>query len=209
MADPVRFWNRIAEKYAADPIADEQAYRHKLALTQQRLDPSMTALEFGCGTGSTAFEHAPHVRRYLAVDAAPAMIAICERKQRERLQPNLEFRVGTVEAFAPDGGPVDVVLLLSLLHLVEDRHAVLARVHDLLAPGGLLVTSTACLRERMGFLRPIMPIGALLGFFPSGVGFFTRAQLRQDVTEAGFAIVEDYEQKGSGDPLFLIARREG
>ncbi|MEO0973889.1 MAG: hypothetical protein AAFX85_12420, partial [Pseudomonadota bacterium] len=29
----IRFWDRIAERYAAQPVPDEAAYHHKLALT--------------------------------------------------------------------------------------------------------------------------------------------------------------------------------
>ena len=52
--DRTAFWNRIAKKYAASPISDEAAYKHKLELTQARMTPETEALEFGCGTGGTA-----------------------------------------------------------------------------------------------------------------------------------------------------------
>lgn len=55
------FWDRTADKYAATPIADEASYQVKLAETRRRMRSDMNVLEFGCGTGSTALLHAPHV----------------------------------------------------------------------------------------------------------------------------------------------------
>lgn len=68
MAELSAFWDRLADKYAAQPIADEDAYRTKLARTQAHLTPEMDIFEFGCGTGGTAIAHAPHVRSVRAID---------------------------------------------------------------------------------------------------------------------------------------------
>lgn len=62
MADLNKFWDRMANKYARQPIADEAAYQHKLDVTRQHFTPQSKVLEFGCGTGSTALLHAPHVK---------------------------------------------------------------------------------------------------------------------------------------------------
>ena len=55
------FWNRVAERYAKSPIANESRYQQKLAATQRMLRSNMDVFEFGCGTGSTALLHAPYV----------------------------------------------------------------------------------------------------------------------------------------------------
>ena len=39
MAEQHAFWDRLADKYAAQPIADEEAYRIKLARTQAHFTP--------------------------------------------------------------------------------------------------------------------------------------------------------------------------
>ena len=56
-----RFWNRIAGKYARQPISDEETYEKKLAITRKYLTPESEVFEFGCGTGSTAILHARKV----------------------------------------------------------------------------------------------------------------------------------------------------
>ena len=47
MNHPAKFWDKTAEKYSKQPIADEAAYQKKLQVTQQYLKPNMEVLEFG------------------------------------------------------------------------------------------------------------------------------------------------------------------
>ena len=51
MAEASRFWDRMADRYVRSPIADEDAYRTKLAVTQGYFRPDMEVLEFGSGSG--------------------------------------------------------------------------------------------------------------------------------------------------------------
>lgn len=62
------FWDKAASGYAKSAIKDEKSYHKKLAVTQAYLRPDWSVFEFGCGTGTTAILHAPHVRHILATD---------------------------------------------------------------------------------------------------------------------------------------------
>ena len=68
MAQATQFWDKIAEKYSQQPIADEAAYQKKLAVTRDYFRPDMEVLEIGCGTGSTAILHAPYVKHIIKID---------------------------------------------------------------------------------------------------------------------------------------------
>lgn len=61
MAHAACFWDRIADRCARKPVADEAAYQRKLEVTRGYLRPDMEVFEFGCGTGTTALHHAPFV----------------------------------------------------------------------------------------------------------------------------------------------------
>ena len=71
-----RFWNRVARKYAALPIADVAGYERSLERTRSYLRPTDKVLEFGCGTGGTALKLAPSVASIVATDISGEMIAI-------------------------------------------------------------------------------------------------------------------------------------
>ena len=80
MTAPERFWDRVAGWYARRPIADEDAYRHKLELTRRHLHPRAALLDLGCGTGTAAIAHAPFVERIVAVDASAKMLEIARSR---------------------------------------------------------------------------------------------------------------------------------
>ena len=66
------FWDRIARKYAADPIADAAGYEATLRRVQALLSANQDVLEIGCGTGTTALRLAPLTRRLLPPTTRPA-----------------------------------------------------------------------------------------------------------------------------------------
>lgn len=206
--DPsARFWDKVADRYARRPIADEAAYRTKLEITRGYLRPEMELLEIGCGTGSTALIHAPFVARIRAIDFSANMIGIARRKAQAAGIGNVEFACATVdEVQAPDGS-FDAVLALNVLHLLEHRREALAKVHRLLKPGGAFVTSTVCLGD--SWLRVIgllAPIGRLVGLMPA-VKILKAEQLVAELGAAGFSI--DHRcQPGDGVSQFIVALRD-
>ncbi len=94
---PAEFWDRVAPGYSKRPISDSDSYARKLAATQALMRPNMKVLEFGCGTGSTALEHAPHVTHIEATDVSAGMIAIARQKAEDAGINNVSFRQSGVE----------------------------------------------------------------------------------------------------------------
>ena len=205
MAQPGKFWDRIAERYSKRPVADAASYQKKLQVTREYLRPDMEVLEFGCGTGSTAIIHAPHVKHIRAIDISSKMIEIARRKAAESQVENVTFEQSTIEAVAVADRSLDAVLGLSILHLLDNREEVIAKVRTMLKPGGLFVTSTACLGDTMKFFKLIGPIGHFLGLIPL-VSVFTTEELEASLTNAGFDI--DYQwQPGKGKAVFIVAKK--
>ncbi len=205
MPQSARFWDRIAERYSRKPIQDEAAYQKKLEVTRRYLRPDMTVLEFGCGTGGTAILHAPHVKRIHAIDISPKMIEIANGNAKAANVSNVTFETATIEELTATDQSFDAVLGLSILHLLEDKEAAIARVFRMLEPGGAFVTSTACLGDTMKFFKWIGPIGRFLGLMPM-VKVFTVEELVNSLKDGGFDI--DYQwQPGRGDAVFIVAKK--
>ncbi|MEQ8231992.1 MAG: class I SAM-dependent methyltransferase [Gammaproteobacteria bacterium] len=199
------FWDRVATKYSQQPIADTESYARKLAATQALMRPDMTVLEFGCGTGSTALEHAPHVAHVDATDISAEMLAIGREKAARAGITNVTFRQSGIEDFDVPDNSYDMVLALNLLHLLPDRPAALARIHRLLKPGGLFVSSTVCLTERLWFLRPAIAVLQWLGKAPY-VSFASEQAVLGEFARAGFVPTEHWSH-GRAHSLFLIAAK--
>ncbi len=198
------FWDRIADRYARRPVADEAAYQAKIAETRSRLFPEAEVLEFGCGTGATAALHAPHVRRYVAADVAPRMIEIA--RERGEGIAGLEFRVTDFAGLEAEAASFDAILGLNVLHLMPDWEAAVAKAARLLKPGGVFVTSTACLAERLWWLRPVAWAGRAMGKLPE-VRFFPETALHAAMEREGFEI--EFRSVQKGPVVFLVARLKG
>ncbi len=97
------------------------------------------------------------------------------------------------------------MLGLSILHLLEDKEGAIAKVHRMLKPGGVFVTSTTCIGDTMKLLKVIAPVGKFLGLMPL-VKVFTTEELVQSVTDAGFEIDHQW-QPGKGKAVFIVAKK--
>ena len=118
---------------------------------------------------------------------------------------NVTFEQGDITSISVEPGRYDMVLGLSILHLLKDRQAVIARAYDMLKPGGRFVSSTACLGDSMRWLGYIAPLGRALGLLPI-LNVMTPDQLRADMIAAGFVIEHDWRPNPKS-ALFLIARK--
>ncbi|MDJ0747943.1 MAG: class I SAM-dependent methyltransferase [Woeseiaceae bacterium] len=202
-----KFWNKTASRYAKSQISDEATYQRKLAETQEFFRPDMRVLEFGCGTGTTAIHHAPHVQHIDAIDISESMLQIGRDKARKAGVDNLTFTRGTLIDFNAKNASIDAVLGLNVIHLLPDREAVIAEVARILKPGGIFVSSTACLGgSLLRFIKLVAPLGKMLGLMPD-VFIMTEEELADEVMRAGFKIERQWSH-GTGDiAVFLIARK--
>jgi 2-polyprenyl-3-methyl-5-hydroxy-6-metoxy-1,4-benzoquinol methylase len=200
------FWNAQAAKYFRTPITDEAAYQEKLAITRRHLTADDRLLEVGCGTGGTAIALAPQVRQVVATDYSKRMIEFAwSRVDATRIQ-NVSFDVMALEDVRATQ-PFDAVMAMSLLHLVRDRCAALSTLRGLIKPGGYFISSTACIADRMAFMRPILPVMRLCGAAP-WAAVFKEEQLRTEIEAAGFEIVQRFRPKRAM-AVFFVARRSG
>ena len=137
MNSSAKFWNNVAAGYSRQPIADEAAYQKKLQVTREYFQPSMEVLEFGCGTGSTAIAHAPYVQHIRAIDFSSNMIEIAQAKADAQNIQNVTFEQASIDELSVPDRTYDAVLGLNVLHLLENKEDVIAKIHNLLQPGGL------------------------------------------------------------------------
>jgi ubiquinone/menaquinone biosynthesis C-methylase UbiE len=209
LARKSRFWDRIARKYAADPIADLPGYEATLRRVQGLLSPDHDVLEIGCGTGSTALRLAPHTRRLLATDVSAAMIAIARDKLAAQPIEPLSFAVADADEVVSGHGTWDAVLAFNLLHLVDDLDQAIAAAVQSLRPGGLLISKTACINEMNPLIpRLALPLMRAIGKAPH-VLCFDAGQLQAAMVRHGWAIeaVERHGTKGKDIRVFIVARK--
>ena len=203
MTDSAAFWDRIAPKYAVDPVADVKSYERTLARTASYLHPSDRVVELGGGTGTTALKLAPHVAGITVTDVSPGMVRISERRIAEAGAATVRARVAPAEAPLPPQS-AEAVLGFNLLHLVADPGAVARVAHAALVPGGHFITKTFCFEGRWLALWPIARVMGALGRWPA-VSFFPARWLEAEIARAGFEIVET--DNHPWPRRFIVARK--
>ncbi len=199
------FWDRIAPKYATRAISDVDAYEETLARVKTYLGAETSALELGCGTGSTALRLYPGTKRYVATDISKGMIDIAKSKTAGQDGPQPEFRVAGVEAEAYRGDSFDTVLAFNLLHLVPDLDDALQTIHGLLPENGLFISKTPALSGKW-YYRPLIAGLQMLGRAPQ-VSFLAVDELDARIAAAGFRLVETGLYPPSTPSRFVVARK--
>lgn len=204
MKDSKQFWDKSAEKYAKSPIKDEKTYQKKLAITQEYLNSESQVLEFGCGSGSTAIAHAPHIKHIVAADISGEMIKIAQRKAVAAGIENISFQKGTLENLNIKDESLDAVLGLNILHLLENVDSAISKSYQLLNNGGVFISSTFLIGEVNILFRWLISAMQLLNLAPY-VSRLTKKQLIAQLTEAGFIIEREWQT--TDESLFIVAKK--
>ncbi len=198
------FWNKIAAKYATDPISDMDAYVETLERMQEILRPEHRVIEIGCGTGSTAITLAPRVETYLGTDIAHAMINTAKSKQSDNGPANLGFAVGDAQTIAT--GAHDVVLALNVFHLIDDIDGALDAIYRALPSGGLFIAKTSLIKSSPWYVRAAIPVMRLLGKAPL-VNPIDAYEWTDKIERTGFSVTEILIQDGLAPRCFTVAKK--
>jgi ArsR family transcriptional regulator len=107
--------------------------------------------DLGSGTGRIAEELAPYVGRVIGVDNSPAMLKAAQKRTAEL--PNVDLRLGELQALPIEDGHCDAAMLLLALTYVSEPAAVLAEAARILKPNGRLVIVDLLPHDRDDFRR--------------------------------------------------------
>lgn len=145
-----RVLHALAYRLMALEFRARDRRRPPLALLREAgVGPGMTVLDFGCGPGGFSVAAARLVGPgglVLAVDIDPLARRSVEKAAKRESLTNLRPLDRTGTAGLPDGR-VDMVLLYDVLHDLEEPGPVLAELHRLLKPRGILSVSDHHLEE--------------------------------------------------------------
>ena len=134
------------------------------------------------------------------------MIDIARAKAGAKNVTSITFEQATIDEFSVSDQSLDAVLGLSILHLLDNKEDVIAKVYRMLKCDGIFVTSTICLGDTMMRLFAlVVPLGRLFGLMPT-LRVFTAKELVTSLTDAGFQI--DYQwQPGKDKAVFIVAKK--
>jgi ubiquinone/menaquinone biosynthesis C-methylase UbiE len=196
-----------ARQWDTDPDFIERGRKLAAMLRARvRLDRSMTALDYGCGTGLLSFPLRDALGRVTLVDSSAGMLAVVREKIAAQGVSNMTVLQADLAAGALPDERYDLVYTSMTLHHVRDTEAILRAFHALLRPGGHLCVADLDLED-----------GSFHGAEIEVHHGFDREALVAQLVASGFVGVEhepalEIVKEIDGQPrrfpvFFMIARR--
>ena len=163
----------------------------------------MNVLELACGTGLISRRIAASVQSLEATDFSPEMIAEAKKKVNSS---RLHFSVQDATALPYAAESFDAVVIVNALHILPEPETVLAEIHRVLKPGGLLLAPTFVHGEGIGF-RVRTGLMKMIGF--KVYHKWSANEFAVFISEHGFAVTEQTDLGSNIAPLcYLTAKKE-
>jgi 2-polyprenyl-3-methyl-5-hydroxy-6-metoxy-1,4-benzoquinol methylase len=201
-----KFWNRAADQSDKQDNEMDQTYIKTIENTKTHLNSSDIVLDYACGTGIITNEIAGNVKKIHAIDITSKMIEVAKRKAGGRNIENIHFAQSTIfdERFKRE--TFNVILAFNILHLLEDTQKVIQRINELLKPGGLFISSTACMGEKSKFLGVFISLLSKIGIFPY-LKILKISELEDLIDRGNFQIVETENLNSTTSNYFIVAKK--
>lgn len=201
------FWDRVSSRSSKPQKELGGTFLKTVEATERHLTGENVVLDFGCGTGDLTMAVSRRVKAVHAVDTSSGMIDVARARASQCEVGNVDFAQSSIFDDCHLEGAFTIVTAFNILHYVEDTQKVSRRISNLLGPGGLFISSTACLGERRTLLGTLGLILTKLGIMPD-MKFFKESELEDLIARGGFQIVETEELSRLPD-YFIVAKKIG
>ena len=198
-----KFWSKFAPRYDTFMARQVKSYGVLLDRVLGEMRGDWTVLEVAAGTGQITLDMAARVRKVCAVDITPEMIAVAQKKSKERNITNVEFTVEDAYALSFAAGRFDAVVCTNALHNMKEPQRALGEMRRVLKRSGTLITGTFCHGQGLK-ARMLSGLMALTGF-PANHRFTTET-LTALIKDSGF-VIEKNEMIPDRIPMAFIVGR--
>lgn len=207
MYKPEKFWNRMAGQFDKRAKHFEQSHIKTIEKIKKHLKDSDVVLDYGCATGTIAFELASNVKMIHGIDFSYKMIDFAKEKGEENKIENVDFTKAVIFDERYQKESFDVIMALNILHLVEDAEKAVQRINELLKPGGILITATASMGEMKTFLHVVLLLLTKIGLVPK-IRFFKIPELEYLITNGNFQIIDAECLNMNKTEYFIAAKKK-
>lgn len=172
---PTKELDALAGTDAED--ARQKTSKRRLATVRRHLTPRARLLEVGVRDGSFGSVAAREFE-YVGIDDMPTAV-------RNARAAGLEVYAGTLSTFVNTGRYFDAVVLCHVFENMPDPHDALARIKDLLRPGGVLFLTTV---DTEGLLYVLSEKKRIAQYFRQHMILYSRSALIELLEHSGFEI---------------------
>lgn len=207
------FWDKASKNYDKS----EQRFEYIHSLTREKakkyLRRNNIILDYGCGTGTASCEFSPLVKTVDAIDISSEMIEIAKDKAVTHQVNNINFLQTTIFDDNYEDESFDVIVAFNMLHTIDDPKKVIDRIHHLLKPNGLFISSTPCLKGKKSLLITLqiflVKILEKLKIIPISIRKYKSFHIDELIAIENFDVVEAEELYKDASSYFVVARKVG
>ena len=135
-----RQWDELVRTLLPVPEYQEQLL--------EMIPEGKTVVEIGLGTGGLLPSLSAKSAKVIGVDHSPAMLDEARRRLTDRGVSGVELRLGEMSHLPLPDNSADCAVVNMVLHHAADPSAVLAEIHRILVPDGMLVLADLARHER-------------------------------------------------------------
>lgn len=201
-----KFWDKSAYEFDQGAKKEVQSYINIIDRIKKYLKTSDTVLDFGCGPGLVSNEIAGYVKLIHAMDISSKMIEIAKNNSDNLKIQNIEYTHSTIFDERYKSGSFDVILAFYILHLPEDNQKTIQRINDLLKPGGILISVTPLIGEKI-FLNISLSLLSFIGKIPK-VKSFKANELKDSIINGKFEIIENDKLPQGIIEYLIVAKKK-
>lgn len=205
------FWDGASKNYDKTEERFEYIHNKSRENTKSFLKDSDLVLDYGCGTGTAVCQFSERVKEIHAIDISSKMIELAREKAAVAKVQNVSFEQGDIFDSKYANDSYDVILAFNMLHTVSSPLDVVLRVADLLKPGGLFISVTPCLRQKMSFLVNLqirfVSVLCKLGLIPIPIRRITSSEVNSLLEDGRFQTVESQEIYKDVSSYFVVAKK--
>jgi ubiquinone/menaquinone biosynthesis C-methylase UbiE len=146
------------------------------------------------------------------LDFSDEMINEANRKKNELEIQNASFSQGTIFENDLEDASFDKVISYGVLHLLEESEKVIQKIHSLLKPDGVLIATTACLKEKMALKNRLQfstyMLVKRLGLFPLHLNMYTTGDVEHLITRQNFELLQADKMFHGISISYIVARKQ-
>ena len=202
MNKPTKFWDRVSSKSKPEP---NHSASRVIELTEKHLNKNHVVMDFGCGSGVITNKLAKSTERIEAIDLSEGMINVAKKQAEDNSISNIKYAQASIFDERFEVGTFDVILSFNVLHYIEDMPELMGRINTLLKPGGLFISSTACLNEKFNAIRILMWLLNRLKIVPRTL-FYKRVDLENHLADNKFSVLMS-ERISNLPEYYLIGKK--
>lgn len=150
-----KFWDNVSKNFDKSEKRFEKIHQQVVEKAKIYLNSNHTVLDYGCGPGTKTLELAGDTEKITGIDISSKMIEIAKSKVIENKIENAEFIHTNIFDDGLTKESYNVVLAFNILHVLKDKQQIINRIIELLKPGGLFISMTPCLKEKMAISNRI------------------------------------------------------